>query len=519
MQLTSSNYSSHVLDGSPMSLEAIERVSRHGVKISLSQEVEWRVEQSRATLDQMISENRVIYGVNTGVGGFVNVLLPTEEAEQLQNNLLHAVATNVGPPLSPQEVRATILARIVSLARGNSAIRPENLRKLVDLYNSGVIPVVPSLGSLGTSGDLAQLAAIGLVATGQWKACYEGREMSGAQALSAAGLVPMNLTYKEGLALVNGTSAMAGVGALVIQRALRLLDTYLSISALSFEALAAKRKPLDPVVHELKPHIGQRIVAKRLYDSLAGSTMIQDDHEVELCLTSEIAGRLTPRSKQIEDAYSLRCTPQILGPVYDAIQSAASHVENEINSSNDNPLIVPDREEVYHNGHFHGQYVALAMDLLNISTVTLCNLSDRRTDRLLKVQCSNGLPPFLCNEDPGLRLGLMGGQFMATSLTAEVRSLATPISIQSLPSTGDFQDIVSLGFVSTRRAIEILRKVEYVTCFELICACQAADIRGADKLSQSGRMLYERVRSIVPYLDHDVVLTDYLESVRDKLFS
>jgi histidine ammonia-lyase len=205
--------------------------------------------------------------------------------------------------------------------------------------------------------------------------------------------------------------------------------------------------------------------------------------------------------------------------VLDSLRSVANTVENELNSSNDNPLIIPNEDDVFHNGHFHGQYVAMAMDHLTIAMTTLTNLANRRVDRFLDKSNSNGLPPFLCSVDPGLRLGLMGGQFMTASLTAENRSLAMPVSIQSLTSTGDFQDIVSFGFVAARRATEVLRNAMYVVAFELICACQAVDIRGVEGLSPSTRPLYEQVRKIVPFLDHDISITDYVESVVDEVLS
>jgi histidine ammonia-lyase len=500
-----------------MSIEEVVDFSRPGKQIAVDSTTLERVGRARTKLDDFVRDGRIIYGVNTSVGGFVNRLVPIEKAATLQNNLINAVATNVGAYLDDHVVRAIMLARIKSLSRGNSGISIENFQKLVDIFNAGIIPCIPEKGSLGTSGDLGQLAAVALAASGQWKARFDGQIIPAAEALERAGIKPMRLTYKEGLALINGTSGMVGLGAILLVEAKQLFDQYIAISALSFEGLAAKTKPFDPRVHRLKPHPGQQKVAESLWAYLHDSNLAVNEREVERLLAARMSGDIQVGDQSIEDAYSIRCTPQVLGPVLDSLNFIWSIVENELNSSNDNPLVIPEEDEVFHNGHFHGQYVAMAMDHLVIGLVTLCNLSDRRIDRFLTENNSNGLPPFLCREDPGLRLGLMGGQFMATSITAENRALTVPISVQSLTSTGDFQDIVSLGFVAARRAREVLRNTRYVVAFELLCACQAVDIRGADRLSSSGRALYERTRNVVPYLDYDITLTDYIEAIVEKI--
>ncbi len=505
--------------GQRVSLGQLESAAVRSIPVCLDEEAWRRVRVSRETLERFVADKRVIYGVNTSVGGFVDWLVPVTMARQLQEALLNAVATNVGPLLGDESVRAIMLARIVSLSRGNSAISPENLRKLVEVYNAGIVPCVPEKGSLGTSGDLGPLAAIALACTGQWKARLDGKTLPGADALRQAGVEPMKLSFKEGLALVNGTSGMVGLGSLVFQRARRLLDLYVLISALSVEGLRGMTKPFDPRVHQLKPHVGQLDVATRLSEVLADSGLAVNEKETESVLAGEMGTSAKAGSQAIEDAYSIRCTPQILGPVLDSFAQIAITLEDELNSSNDNPLIVPDVEEVFHNGHFHGQYVAMAMDHLVISLATMTNLANRRIDRFLDKANSNGLPPFLCREDPGLRLGLMGGQFMTASLTAETRASAMPMSIQSLTTTGDFQDIVSFGFVAARRAREILANAMYVIAFELICACQAVDIRGTDGLSSRTRELYERTRRIVPYFDRDITISDYVEAVVQEILT
>ncbi|WP_030590926.1 phenylalanine aminomutase (D-beta-phenylalanine forming) [Streptomyces anulatus] len=502
-----------------VTLDQLEDAARQRTPVELSAPVRSRVRASRDVLEKFVQDERVIYGVNTSMGGFVDHLVPVSQARQLQENLINAVATNVGTYLDDTTGRTIMLSRIVSLARGNSAITPANLDKLVTVLNSGIVPCVPEKGSLGTSGDLGPLAAIALVCAGQWKARYNGQIMPGRQALSEAGIEPMELSYKDGLALINGTSGMVGLGTVVFQAARRLVDRYLQVSALSVEGLAGMTKPFDPRVHGVKPHRGQRQVASRLWEGLADSHLAVNELDTEQTLAAEMGTVAKAGSLAIEDAYSIRCTPQILGPVLDVLERIGATVQDELNSSNDNPIVLPEEAEVFHNGHFHGQYVAMAMDHLNMALATVTNLANRRVDRFLDKSNSNGLPAFLCREDPGLRLGLMGGQFMTASITAETRTLTIPMSVQSLTSTADFQDIVSFGFVAARRAREVLTNAAYVVAFELLCACQAVDIRGADKLSSFTRPLYERTRKIVPFLDRDETITDYVEKLAADLIA
>ncbi|EDK27198.1 histidine ammonia-lyase [Vibrionales bacterium SWAT-3] len=509
----------HLVSGQEVTLDAIAHAARHHCPVTVDDGIIQRVTASRHILEGMVSDDRVIYGVNTSMGGFVNYIVPIDKASELQNNLIHAVATNVGEYFDDTTVRATMLARIVSLSRGNSAISIVNFQKLIDIYNRGVVPCVPEKGSLGTSGDLGPLAAIALVCTGQWKARYHGELMSGSEALKKAGIAPMSLSFKEGLALINGTSAMVGLGALLYDEVKRLFDTYLTITALSIEGLHGKTKPFEPAVHRMKPHLGQLEVATTVWETLADSSLAVNEHEVEKMIAEEMEGTVKASNHQIEDAYSIRCTPQILGPVADSLKHIQQTLTNELNSSNDNPLIDQATEDVFHNGHFHGQYVSMAMDHLNIALVTMMNLANRRVDRFMDKSNSNGLPAFLCAENAGLRLGLMGGQFMTASITAESRASCMPMSIQSLSTTGDFQDIVSFGLVAARRVREQLKNLKYVVSFELLCACQAADIRGTTGLSTQTRALYERTRTVVPYLEQDHTITDYIEGIAQTVLT
>lgn len=494
-----------VLDGNQLATSDVFKAAfDFDLEVVIEPETEKRIENSRQTLNQLVKEDRIIYGVNTSVGGFIDWLIPESHAEKLQENLISAVATNVGSYLDDSISRAAMLVRLNSLARGTSPISIENFNKLLKIYNAGIIPCIPSKGSLGASGDLGPLAYIALVCTGKWKAKYKGKIISGKKALEQAGIEPMKLGFKEGLSLVNGTSVMTGLAAILIEQVISLVKTYDIISCLTFESLKVKKKPFNPIVHQEKPHRGQLQTAKNIWALLEDSQMIVNESDVEEHLQSYSANKPTPTNSPIEDAYSIRCTPHIIGPIRDSIRWIQSIITNEINSSNDNPLILSKEKEVFHNGHFHGQYISMAMDYVGICFTTLSNLSDRRIDRFMDHHHSNGLPPFLCKEMPGLRLGLMGGQFMATSLTAENRSLCHPVSTQSLPSTGDFQDIVSMGLIAARRAKELYENTIYVLSFELMCGAQLA---------------FSCVRKIVPYLSKDVCLTDYLEELAKLLKS
>lgn len=508
------------IDGHSLTTEDVFLTALSSIrKIAISEEVKENIVASQKLLIDLIKNDRIIYGVNTSLGGLVDWLVPTEQAEVLQKNLIAAVATNVGTYLDDHIVRAAMMARLNSLARGNSAISLENYTKLLDMFNLGVIPCIPCKGSLGASGDLGPLACIALVGTGEWKAKYNGKIMPGSAALQAAGIEPMRLSFKEGLSLINGTSTMVGLACILIEQVKSLVKSYDVISCLSFEALKTKKKPFNPIVHEKKPHIGQLQVAQNIWSFLSDSKMIVDEEEIEKRIHKQKQNVAVRSSMPIEDAYSIRCTPQILGPIRDSLKWINTTITNELNSSNDNPLVIPEAQDTFHNGHFHGQYISMAMDHLSIALTTLCNLSDRRIDRFMDQNNSNQLPPFLCKENTGLRLGLMGGQFMASSLTAENRSLTHPISIQTLTSTGDFQDIVSLGLVAARRAKEIYENTAYVISFELLAAAQAADIRGPQQLGKATKYLYEVTREIVPYLAEDKPLTDYLEELSDLLKS
>ncbi len=511
-----------ILDGYSLTIEELIQAGNDlSIRVVIQDENWPKIRDCRKLVETWADEERCIYGVNTSCGGLVDHLLPKERDNEFQKNLVRSVATQVGKPFEDTLVRTFMIARANSLCRGYSGIKEKNLNIYLDMINTHVFPVVPRKGSLGTSGDLGPLACIASVGFGEWKAKYKGEVLPGKEAMKAAGVELMHLNAKEGLSLINGTSAMVGVGCTVIFEALNTLKNSDIIAAFAIETLMGRINPFDVRVHEQKYHPGQYATAMNLTKLLTGSEMAIDEQELSLELQTVLKKHegISVADIPVEDAYSIRCTPQFVGPTKESVNSAKEVLLRELNSSNDNPLIFTEFDTFIHNGHFHGQPISFAMDCLGISMINLGVVSDRRIDRFMDASNSVGLPPFLCKEDTGVRMGLMGGQFMTTSLVAENRTLAVPASIQSIPSTADFQDIVSFGLIAGRKTRKIVENTNHILAFELMCAAQAADLRGPEKLSPSGKIMYEAVRETLPYLDYDKVYMDDLETLKDRIES
>ncbi len=511
-----------ILDGYSMT---IEELMQAGDDLSIKVEVDdknWpKIRDCRDLVDKWASEERCIYGVNTSCGGLVDYLLPRERDNDFQKNLVRSITTQVGRPFKDNMVRKFMIARANSLCRGFSGIKEKNLKIYLDMINKQVFPVVPRKGSLGTSGDLGPLGCIASVAFGEWKAKFNGKVMPGKEAMDAAGVELMYLNAKEGLSLINGTSGMVGLACTVISEATNTLKNSDIIAAFAIETLMGRYNPFDVRVHEQKYHPGQYATAMNLTKLLAGSKLAIDEQELSLKLQTTLKEHkgVSVADIPVEDAYSIRCTPQFVGPTKEAVQHAHEVLLRELNSSNDNPLIFTEWDTFIHNGHFHGQPISFVMDCLGIAMVNLGVVSDRRIDRFMDVAHSTGLPPFLCKEDTGVRMGLMGGQFMTTSLVAENRTLAVPASIQSITSTADFQDIVSFGLIAGRKARKIVENTNHILSFELLCAAQAADIRGVENLSPAGKIMHKAVRETLEYMDYDKVYIDDMETLKARIES
>ncbi|MBA3010514.1 MAG: aromatic amino acid lyase [Proteobacteria bacterium] len=511
-----------ILDGYSMT---IEELMTAGTDLSIKVEVaekNWpKIRDCRKLVEDWANEERCIYGVNTSCGGLVDHLLPKERDNDFQKNLVRSITTQVGKPFEDTLVRKFMIARANSLCRGYSGIKEKNLRIYLDMINKHVFPLVPRKGSLGTSGDLGPLGCIASVAFGEWKARIDGVVMPGKEAMEKAGVELMYLNAKEGLSLINGTSAMVGLGCTVIDEATNTLKNSDIIAAFAIETLMGRINPFDLRVHEQKYHPGQYATAMNLTKLLSDSKLAIDEQELSLELQAVLKKHqgITVADIPVEDAYSIRCTPQFVGPTKEAVNHAREVLLRELNSSNDNPLIFTEFNTFIHNGHFHGQPISFVMDCLAIAMINLGVVSDRRIDRFMDSAHSTGLPPFLCKEDTGVRMGLMGGQFMTTSLVAENRTLAVPASIQSITSTADFQDIVSFGLIAARKARKIVENTNHILSFELLCAAQAADLRGIEKLSTAGKIMHKAVRETLPYLDYDMVYIDHLEALKARIES
>ncbi|QSO51794.1 histidine ammonia-lyase [Alicyclobacillus curvatus] len=481
-----------LLDGNSLSIEQIEQVLYHGEGAQIHPLAWERITASRAVVEQNVTEGNVIYGVTTGFGKFSDVVIPPSDVEDLQLNLIRSHASGIGEPFSETISRAMLLLRANALAKGYSGVRRETLQLLVDCLNEGVHPVIPSQGSLGASGDLAPLAHLALVLIGEGEAVYKGCNMSGREALRAAGLQPIRLKAKEGLALINGTQAMTAVGAVAYIDAIHLAGFADGIAALTLESLQGIVDAFFAEAHEVRPYPEQQEVARRVLSYVEGSQLTTRQGEL-----------------RVQDAYSLRCIPQVHGAVWQVLNYVRDKLTIEINAATDNPLIFADTGHVISGGNFHGQPIAFAMDFLGIAMAEMANISERRIERLVNPQL-NDLPPFL-SPKPGLQSGLMITQYAAASLVSENKVLAHPASVDSIPSSANQEDHVSMGTIAARHALQIIANSRRVVAIEAICSAQAASIRGIQKLAPKTRDLYEQIRCVVPIIDADRVFSIDIE--------
>jgi len=489
-----------VLDGREASIKDVVLVARYGATAELALEAVPRIEASREIVERCVDGSLIRYGITTGFGKFCDVVISRESNSTLQRNLIMSHAVGVGDPLPEEVVRAMMLLRVNAIAVGDSGARLSTVTALLDMLNAGVVPVVPEKGSLGASGDLAPLSHVAIALCGMGDVFYRGKRMPAADALAAAGLKPVELAAKEGLALINGTQCMTAVGALAAHDAWKLARTADVVAALTMQALRGITDALDPRVHEARGQAGQIECAANLRALLSGST----------CVTRQ-------GQERVQDPYTLRCVPQIHGASRDAIGYVFDVVSREINAATDNPLIFlnpddPSGGDIISGGNFHGQPVALAMDFLGIAVAELANVSERRIERLVNPALSNGLPAFLV-KDGGLNSGFMIVQYSAASLVSENKVLAHPASVDSIPSSANQEDHVSMGTIAARKAREILQNARTVIALELLAACQAIDLRGAaDALSPATAASYRALRSAVPMVEKDRIMQDDIQA-------
>jgi histidine ammonia-lyase len=447
-----------------------------------------RVEAARAVVDRVVASGETVYGITTGFGSLADVRIEPSQAAALQLGIVRSHATAVGRPLSREEARAMLLLRAHVLALGHSGVRPLIVERMVEMLNRDLIPVVPEQGSLGASGDLAPLANLALPLIGQGALLTpDGGSEPAAPVLAAAGLEPIALEAKEGLALVNGTQGMLAVGILAAARIANLARAADVAAAMTIEAALGTDAPFDERLQRLRPHPGQAASAANLRRLLAGSPLLASH-------------RVSPHL--VQDAYSLRCAPQVHGATRDALAYAERVLEIEANAVSDNPIVLPDDDEVRSGGNFHGQPVAVALDALALATVGLASISERRLYRLLDANLSNGLPPFLV-QGSGLNSGFMLVQYTAASLVSECKSLAHPASVDSIPSSAGQEDHVSMGMIAARHAREIVANAEVVVGMEAMAAAQAIDLRSPLQPAPATRAAVDAIREAVPFLDRD----------------
>ncbi|HJS47314.1 MAG TPA: histidine ammonia-lyase [Gemmatimonadales bacterium] len=467
------------LDGQSLTIADVARFAREGGRAVAAPAALAALATSRGHVDRALAEGRVIYGINTGFGKLANVLVAPDRLDQLQVNLVRSHAAGVGAPLPAEVVRATMLLRANVLLRPTSGVRPALAEAVLALLDAGIVPAVPEQGSVGASGDLAPLSHIALVLLGEGEVLAPGGTEPAAAALARAGLSPFRLAPKEGLAFINGTQAQTAMLALLVHDAKVLWRTAVGAAAMSLEALRGTPTPFDARIHAARPHPGQVHTAALLRALLAGSEIRESHREND------------PR---VQDAYSLRCTPQVLGAVADAIAFAAGVAAIELNASTDNPLVLDDGS-VVSGGNFHGQPVAQALDLLAMTLVTLQAIAERRVERVVNPDLSQGLPAFV-TADPGLSSGYMMVQITAAALVAESRSIAMPASIGSIPTDANQEDFVPMGMAAAWKAARILANARHVVAAELLCAAQGLEFlrplragRGVERLREALRRL------------------------------
>jgi histidine ammonia-lyase len=474
--------------GEPLTLEDVVAVAR-GANVTFPGASRDRVRAARAVIERAVESGRTIYGVTTGFGALADTRIEPSQAGELQRGIVLSHATAVGRPLSREETRAMLLLRAHVLALGHSGVREQLVDLMVEMLNRDVVPAVPEQGSLGASGDLAPLASLALpmIGYGSVLGSAAGVTERAADAFALAGLAPISLEAKEGLALVNGTQGMLAVGALALDRVERLCRTADVVAAMTIEAALGTDAPFDERLQLLRPHPGQTASAANLRLLLAGSPILASHRD---------------STHLVQDAYSLRCAPQVHGAVRDAAASARGVLAIEVNAVSDNPIVLPDDDEVRSGGNFHGMPVAVVMDALALATVGLGSISDRRLYRLLDEKKSNGLPPFLVHGS-GLNSGFMLVQYTAASLVSESKSLAHPASVDSIPSSAGQEDHVSMGMTSARHAREIVANAEVVLALEALGAAQALDLRSPLEPGIATRAAKDTLRARVPFVEHD----------------
>ncbi len=482
------------LEGHSLALDDVKHVLYDQEKVQASKESWECVSKSRQAVENVVNEGKTVYGINTGFGKMSDVLIEKGDVEELQLNLIRSHACGVGEPFPEIVSRAMVLLRANALLKGYSGVRKQLIEKLLALLNEHVHPVVPQQGSLGASGDLAPLSHLALVLIGEGEVFYKGERMPTMKAFGTVGLTPITLTAKEGLALINGTQAMTAVGVVSYLEAEKLALQTEATASMTMEGLRGIIEAFDEDIHFARGYPEQVDVAERMRRYLDGSNLITRQGEI-----------------RVQDAYSLRCIPQVHGATWQTLNYVKSKLEIEINAATDNPLIFEGGQKIISGGNFHGQPIALAMDFLGIAVAELANISERRIERLVNPQL-NDLPAFL-SAKPGLESGAMIMQYSAASLVSENKTLAHPASVDSIPSSANQEDHVSMGTIAARHAMQIIANTRRVVAIEMICALQASEFRGVQHMAPRTQRIYRKGREIVQSITKDRAFSKDIESV------
>ena len=493
--------SSLLLSGNPLSLEDITTVAQYGTPVSLDSTARKRMEASRSIVESVLADDTPAYGINTGFGKLSDIRIAPDQLATLQTNLVRSHCAGVGEPLSEAETRAMLLLRANVLAKGHSGVRPLLVETIAHFLNRGIHPVIPARGSVGASGDLAPLAHLALGLIGEGEVFFQGKRVSAAHAFLQAGIQPLQLQAKEGLALLNGTQAMCAVGALALVAANRLAALADLAGAMSLEALRGTPAAFDPRIHEARPHPGQ----------IASAT-----HLMKLLAESEIRESHRNNDPRVQDAYCLRCMPQVHGAVRGVLAHVAEVIVIETGSATDNPLIFVHENgeggDILSGGNFHGAPIALALDYAAIALTDLMSISERRIDRLINPDINEGLPPFL-SDTPGLSSGFMIAHVTAAALLNEAKVLAHPASVDSVPTSGGKEDHVSMGMTAALKLKQVVANAEYLIGIEIMMAAQGLDYRLPLKASTLVEAAKQVVRLSVPHLQQDRVLSGDIEQI------
>jgi len=505
------------INGNDLTLDDVRQVVYERRPILLAPEARMAVERARAVVEDLVEHDRVAYAVNTGVGKLADLHIAPDAIRQLQVNLMRSHAAGVGESLAEDVTRAMILLRANSLAKGFSGVRAVVIDTLCEMLNRGVHPVIPSQGSVGASGDLAPLAHLGIVLIGEGEVVYRGARMAAAAALKQADIKPLVLEAKEAISLINGTQGMLAVGLLATLQAEILADTADVIGALTVDALKGTDVAFDERIHNARPHAGQLLVAKNLRRMLEGSLIRESHRECQV----------------VQDAYSMRCIPQVHGAVRDTLMHCREVFEIEMNSAVDNPLVFPEEKKVgapkrpmaeqvpgviLSGGNFHGEPLAFALDFLAIALSGLAGISERRLERLVNPMLNEGLPPFLA-PGAGLNSGFMIPQVTAAALVSENKVLAHPASVDSITTSGNKEDYVSMGMTAANKLLRVLANTRNVLAIEALAAAQALDFRAPLTTSKRGQAAHAAIRSVAPTFAEDRIFTPDIERVAELIAS